>query len=70
MDTLSCRHFPSINRHLECGFFIKTLIIMCISTNMYRSYVCDPIDKLSCQHVGCQATPRTLGDMEYVRTPS
>ena len=22
----------------------------------------------SCQPVGCQATPRTLGDMEYVRT--
>ena len=28
----------------------------------------NPIDRLSCQPVGCQATPRTLGDMEYVRT--
>ena len=27
------------------------------------------IDRLSFQHVGCQATPRTLGNMEYVRTP-
>ena len=27
------------------------------------------IDRLSFQHIGCQATPRTLGNMEYVRTP-
>ena len=25
----------------------------------------NPIDRLSCQPVGCQATRRTLGDMEY-----
>ena len=28
----------------------------------------NPIDRLSCQPVGCQATLRTLKDMEYVRT--
>ena len=28
------------------------------------------IDRLSFQLVVCQATPRTLGDMEYVRTHS
>ena len=26
------------------------------------------IDRLCCQPVGCQATPRTLGDIKYVRT--
>ena len=29
---------------------------------------CNPIDRLSYQLVGCQATPRTLGDIEYART--
>ena len=29
----------------------------------------NPIDMLSCQPVGCQGTPHTLGDMEYIRTP-
>ena len=28
----------------------------------------NPIDSLSFQLVGCQATPRTLGDMDYIRT--
>ena len=27
------------------------------------------IDQFSCQPIGCQATPYTLGDMEYVKTP-
>ena len=30
----------------------------------------NPIDKLSCQPFGCQATPRALEDMEYIRIPS
>ena len=28
----------------------------------------NPIDRLSRQPSGCQATPRALGDMEYIRT--
>ena len=28
----------------------------------------NPINRLSCQPVGCQAIPRTLGDMKYVIT--
>ena len=28
----------------------------------------NPIDRLSCYPVGCQAIPRTLGDMKYIRT--
>ena len=107
MGTLSCGHSPPIYRHLERGFFIKILIIMSISTNIHKPYVCNPlgpyislvnnsidqitpywstlinyphlhinslikdrfspIDRLSCQPVGCHAT-RTLRDMEYVRT--
>ena len=43
MDTLSCGHSPSIYRHLVCEFFIKTLIIMSISTNIHRLYVGDPL---------------------------
>ena len=108
IGTFSCGRSPPICRHLEWCLFIKTLIIISISTNIHRPYVCDPlgpyislvnnsidqitpylstlikyphphidylindrfnpIDKLSCQPVGCQATPSTLGDMEYVRT--
>ena len=104
----SCGRSPPIYRHLVWGFFIKTLIIMSISTNIHRLYVCDPlgpyislvnnsidqitpywstiinypyphidlliedrfnlIDRLSCQPVRCQATPRTVGDIGYVRT--
>ena len=33
-------------------------------------YRFNPIDKLSCQLGGCQATPRALGDLEYIRTLS
>ena len=29
----------------------------------------NPIDRLSCQPIGCQATPHTLEAMEYIRTP-
>ena len=43
MGTLSCGHYPPIDRHLVCEFFIKTLIIMSISTNIHRPYVCDPL---------------------------
>ena len=43
MGTLSCSRSPPIYRHLACRFFIKTLIIMSISTNIHRPYVCDPI---------------------------
>ena len=43
MSTLSCDHSPPIYRPLVCEFFIKTLIIMFISTNIHRSYVCDPL---------------------------
>ena len=43
MGTLSCGRSLRIYRHLLCGFLIKTLIIMYISTNSYRPYVCDPL---------------------------
>ena len=43
MGTLSCGRSPPISRHLVCGFFIKCLIIMFISTNIYRPYVYDPL---------------------------
>ena len=43
MGTLSCLRSPSICKNLVCGFFIKTLIIMSISTDIHRSYVCDPL---------------------------
>ena len=43
MGTLSCgRSFP-IYRHLVCKFFIKILIIISISTNIYKPYMCDPL---------------------------
>ena len=44
MGTLDCGYSPPISRHLICTFFIKTLIIMPISTNIHRTYVCDPLD--------------------------
>ena len=108
MSTLSFGRSPPNYRHLVCGFFIKTLVIMSISTNIYRPNVCDPLgpyislvnnsidqitpywstlinsphqhinelikdrfnpnDRLSFQPFGYQATPRTFGDMKYVRT--
>ena len=43
MGTLSCGHSPPIYIHLICEFFIKILIIISISTNIYRSSVCDPL---------------------------
>ena len=43
MGTLSCGHSPPIYGHLVCEFFIKALITMSISTNIYRTYVCDPL---------------------------
>ena len=98
IGTLSCGHSSLIYKHFICGFFIKTNIIMYISTKIHRPYVCDPlglyislvnnfidqitpywsilinyphqhldelikdqfnpIDRLSCQPIGCQATPR------------
>ena len=41
MGTSSCGRSPPIYRYLVCGFFIKTLIIMSISTN--RPSMCDPL---------------------------
>ena len=32
-----------IDRHLVWGFCIKTLIIISISTNIHKPYVCDPL---------------------------
>ena len=43
MGTLNCGRSPPIYRHLVCKFFIKTLIIMSISNNIYKPYVCDPL---------------------------
>ena len=45
MCTLSCDPSPLIYRDLVCGFFIKTLIIIFIFTNIRRPYVCDPLDE-------------------------
>ena len=41
--TLSCDRSTPIYRRLVCKIFIKTLIIMSISTNIHRPYVCDPL---------------------------
>ena len=42
MGTSSCGRSSPIYRHLVCRFFfIKTLIIMSISTNIQRPYVCE-----------------------------
>ena len=43
MGTLSYGHSLPIYRHLVCEFFTEALIIMSISTNIYRPYVCDPL---------------------------
>ena len=44
MGTLSCGRSSPIYRYLVCRFFIKkSLIIMYISNNMDRPYVCDPL---------------------------
>ena len=43
MGTLICSRSPPTYRHLVLGFFIKTFIIMSISTNIHRPYVCDPL---------------------------
>ena len=41
MSTLSCDRSLPIYKHLVCGFFIKTFIIISISTNVHRPYVYD-----------------------------
>ena len=41
--TLSCGRSRFIYRYLVSRFFIKTLIIKFISTNIHRPYVCDPL---------------------------
>ena len=41
--TFSCDRSPPIYRHLVLSLFIKTLIIMSISTNIHKPYVCDPL---------------------------
>ena len=43
MRTLSRGNSLPIYRHLVCIFFIKTLIIISISTNIHRPYVYDPL---------------------------
>ena len=43
MGTLICGRSPPIHRYLVHGFFIKTLIIISISTNIYRPYVYNPL---------------------------
>ena len=43
MGTLSCGFPPPIYRHLVCGYFIKILIIMSISTNIHTPYMCHPL---------------------------
>ena len=43
MSTLSCVRSLPIYRYLVCDFFINTLIIIFISTNIHRPYVSDPL---------------------------
>ena len=43
MGTLSRGRSPTIYRYLVYNFFMKTLIIISISTNIHRPYICDPI---------------------------
>ena len=43
MGTLNHGHFPFNYTHLEGEFFIKTLIIMSISIDIYWPHVCDPL---------------------------
>ena len=44
MGTFHCGHSPIIYRDLVNKIFIKTLIIMSITTNIHKPYVCDPLD--------------------------
>ena len=46
------------------------ILINYLPPHIYKLFMdrFNAIDRLSCQPVGCQATPRTLGDMEYVKT--
>ena len=43
IDSFNCGHSLPIYKHLVCGFFIKTLIKMSISTNIHRLYMCNPL---------------------------
>ena len=43
LTPLVCGRSPLIYRHLIYRSFIKILIIMSISTNIHRPYVCDPL---------------------------
>ena len=43
MSILSCVCSPPNYIYLVCKFFIKTLILMSISTNIRRPYVYDPL---------------------------
>ena len=43
MVTLSCGRSPPIYRYFIYEFFIKILIIIFISTNIYTPYGCDPL---------------------------
>ena len=43
MDTLSFDRYPLISIHLVYKVFIKILIIISISVNIPRPYVCDPL---------------------------
>ena len=43
IGNLNYGYSSPIYRYLVCGFFIKTLIIMSISTNIHITYMCDPL---------------------------
>ena len=45
MGTFSCGRSPHIYKRLVYRFFIKTLIIMSISMNIHKIYVCDPLGR-------------------------
>ena len=68
MKTLSCDCSLPIYKHLVCTFFIKTFIIMSISTNIYNPYVCDPLGpyiSLVDNFIG-QITPYCLTLLNYL----
>ena len=43
MGIVSCGRSSPISRQLEYRFFIKNIVIMSISTNIHRPYVCVPL---------------------------
>ena len=67
ISTFSCGCSSLIYRHLVQGFFIKTLIIMFITTNIHRPYVCDPLGPyiLLCNNYIDPITPYWLTLVNY-----